>query len=205
MEGFSSSTLLPWRVLGFNIWWEAVSLKHSVWYNLHSVLKVSHTSSLVRSLFLWKTAVKTFGKAEVTICAWLEILSSELLLFLFSGLVNVESFMKEFNESMLFKYSAVFWYAWRQSIQRFFLLSSISKADGKKSLFAFVPISICLMPLTTFLSAVYINSNSVADTVHFSPSFFSVRNCDLTNFAAIFHNNVSISPYKISLLYTVTM
>ena len=73
-----------------------------------AVLKVSHTSSLVRSLFLRKTAVKTFSKAEVTICARLEILSSEPLLFLFSGLMNVEFSIKEFNESIFFKYSAIF-------------------------------------------------------------------------------------------------
>ena len=41
--------------------------------------KVSQSSSLARSLFLGKTAVKTFGKGEVTICARLEIISSEPL------------------------------------------------------------------------------------------------------------------------------
>ena len=103
--------------------------------------------------------------------------------------------MKEFNESMLYKYSVVFWYAGRQSFLNFFSLSSISKADGKKIPFVFVPISICIRPLTTFLSAVCTNNSSVADTAHFFPPFFSVRYFDLTNFAIRFHS-VSVSPCK---------
>ena len=132
MEGyFPIRVFFLEEILGSTTGWSADSGILSVWYNLHSVLKVSQSSSPIRSLFLGKTAVKTFGKAEVIICARLEIPTKEPLTFLFYGLINAEFCMKELNGSILFKYSVVFRYACRQSLLNFFSFSSISKAEGK--------------------------------------------------------------------------
>ena len=180
MEGyFPIRVFFLEEILGSTTGWSADSGILSVWYNLHSVLKVSQSSSPIRSLFLGKTAVKTFGKAEVIICARLEIPTKEPLTFLFYGLINAEFCMKELNGSILFKYSVVFRYTFN------FSFSSISRVEGKKSSFAFVPIWIFY---GSWQYSYQLFEPTFANIAHFSPSFLLVRYFDFTNFAITFHS-----------------